>query len=190
MRKSHFFWVSAVQTKANETDGANFWIEVTSGMRWERLLKEGVTLMAPNTTRYRHFFEGMKSGDFVLHYLTASLTSQKEKRSSVVGVSLVASDPALVEKKIVAGCSNTLELPKPISCNELRGLKQKSTLLRKLVEFSMQRYLTRISRSDFGLVIDAHPANKRRFSKTPLARQLQTRSENRGQEPPQRRTPK
>lgn len=150
----------------------NFWIEVTSGMRWDRLLKIGVALEAPNTTRYQHFFEGVKFGDFVLHYLTTSLTSQKEKRSSVVGVSRAISDPIVEGKKIVAKCSDTLEFPKPVSYNELIGLKQKSPSLRKLVGVSMQRYLTQISQSDFESILGVHPANMRRFSKSRLARQL------------------
>lgn len=150
----------------------NFWIEVTSGMRWERLLKEGIALEAPNTTRYRHFFEGVRAGDLVLHYLTTSLTPKKEKKSSVVGASRVAADPAAVGKKIVAGCSDTLELPKPVLYNELHGLKRKSPLLSKLVRLNMQRYLTQISRPDFESILGMHPANMRRFSKSRLARQI------------------
>jgi len=150
----------------------NFWIEVTSGMRWDRLMREGTALEAPDRPRYRHFFEGVKSGDFVLHYLTASLTSQKEQRSSVVGVSRVASDPAVAGKKIVAGCSNTLEFTKPVPYKELLGLKRKSPSLRELVGFSMQRYLTQISRSDVESILGVHPANMKRFSKSRLARQI------------------
>jgi len=150
----------------------NFWIEVTSGMRWDRLLREGIALEAPDRPRYRHFFEGVKSGDFVLHYLTASLTSQKEQRSSVVGVSRVASDPTVVGKKVVAGCSDTLKFSKPVSYNELLGLKRKSPLLSRLVGCHMQRYLTQISRSDVESILGVHPANMRRFSKSRLARQI------------------
>lgn len=150
----------------------DFWIEVTSGMRWERLLKEGIALEAPDRPRYRNFFEGIKSGDFVLHYLTTSLTDQKEQRSSVIGVSLVASDPTVVGKKIVAGCSNTLEFSKPVSYKELLGLKRKSPSFCGLVGYSMQRYLTQISRSDVESILGVHPANMRRFSKSRLARQI------------------
>jgi len=75
-------------------------------MRWERLLKEGIALEAPNTARYRNFFRNVKFGDVILHYLTISLTRQKEERGSVVGVSRVTSDPAVVGKKIVAKCSS------------------------------------------------------------------------------------
>jgi len=149
-----------------------FWIEVTSGMRWDRMLREGVQLEAPNKTRYQHFFDGVKAGDLVLHYLTGTLTMQREKQSSVVGVSQVASNPAVVGKKIIADCSNALELPKPVSYGELLGLKRKSLSLQRLVGFSMQRYLTQISRSDFESVLNAHPTNARRFSKSPLARML------------------
>ena len=150
----------------------DFWIEVTSGMRWNRLMREGIALEAPDRTRYRHFFEGVKSGDFVLHYLTTSLTSQKEQRSSVVGVSRVASDPTVVGKKIVARCSDTLKFSKSVSYNELRGHKRKSPSLRRLVGFNMQMYLTQISRSDFESILDVYPANMKRFSRSRLARRL------------------
>lgn len=153
----------------------NFWIEVTSGMRWSRLLKEGVALEAPNITRHQHFFAGIKSGDFVLHYLTTSLTREKEKRSSVVGASKIDSDPSLVGKKIEARCSGTIEFPKPVLYSELQRINTKSEEFDKLVRVSMQRYLTRISESDFESVIGVHPANMKQFSKSPLARWLQPR---------------
>ena len=143
-------------------------------MRWERLLKEGITLEAPNTTRYRHFFEGVRAGDLVLHYLTTALTPKKEKRSSVVGASRVAADPAAVGKKIVAGCSDTLELSKPVLYNELHGRKRKSPLLSKLGRLNMQRYLTQISQPDFESILGVHPKNKCRFLKSPLAKHLRT----------------
>ena len=151
----------------------NFWIEVTSGMRWDRMREErNVVLSAPNTTRYRNFFQNLKTDDLVLHYLTASLTRNKEKRSSAVGVSKVASDPTVAEKPIIAKCSDTLEFPKPVSYSALCGIKPKSAEFGKLLEVSMQRYLTQISQSDFELILGIYPANEKRFRKSPLAKQL------------------
>lgn len=152
----------------------DYWIEVTSGMRWDRLLKDCVALEAPNTTRYRNFFKNLKAGDLVVHYLTSSLTPQREKKSSIVGMSLVTSDPAMVGRKITARCSNTLEFPKPVPYSELRTIRRKSVGLDRLLEFSMQRYLTQISKSDIESILSVHPANNRRFSKSRLAKQLQT----------------
>jgi len=150
----------------------NFWIEVTSGMRWSRLLDEGVALEAPNTTRYRNFFEGLKAGDLVLHYLTTTLTRQTEKQSSVVGASKIASDPTVIGRKIVAKCSCTAEFPKPIPYSELRRTVRKSKEFEKLLRVGMQRYLTQISCPDFESVLGIYPANMKRFSKSLLARRL------------------
>jgi hypothetical protein len=147
----------------------SYWIEVTTGIRWTRLSSEGrVRLDAPNTSRYQTFFQGLKSGDFVLHYLTGVLTPEKEKRSSIVGVSLIESNPIIEGKKITAKCSKVLEFAKPVSYKELCGVEPKSVPLRKLLKLSMQRYLTQISMSDFESILNVHPANMRRFSKSRL----------------------
>jgi hypothetical protein len=148
----------------------NYWLEVTSGLRWSKLLKEGVRLDAPNTTRYQNFFKGLETGDIVLHYLTATLTPQKEERSSVVGVSKIASTPTVIGKRIVAKCSHTLKFPTPISYSELRGIKRKSAELRGLLKINMQKYLAQISDFDFKSILDIYQANKKRFSKSPLAK--------------------
>ncbi|MEM3519911.1 MAG: hypothetical protein QXT22_05835 [Candidatus Hadarchaeales archaeon] len=151
----------------------NFWIEVTSGMRWERMLKEGIALTAPNRARYRTFFAKINSGDLVLHYITSTLTRQKELRSKVVAVSLIASTPSITEKRITAPCSNTLLLPNPVSLAELRKLKQKSPFLRKLVDdLHMQRYLTQITQSDFKSILGVDSENMRRFLKSRLGKWL------------------
>jgi hypothetical protein len=149
-----------------------YWLEVTSGMRWGKLLKEGMVLDAPNTTRYQNFFRGLKTGDIVLHYLTAALTPEKGQRSSIVGASKIASDPIIMGSKIVARCSNTLKFPSRISCSELYGIKRRSAGLRGLLKLRMQKYLTQISGSDFKSILDIHPANKKRFSKSPLGKYL------------------
>lgn len=162
-------------SETTRKDGTNFWIEVTSGMRWERMLKEGIVLAAPNRTRYQTFFAGMNAGDLVLHYLTSALTRQKELRSRVVAISRVASNPTVNEKRIIAPCSNTLMLPNPVSLDELRKLERKSPLLQKLVvNLRMQRYLSQISPSDFEAILRVHPVNLRRFSKSRLGKWLKT----------------
>jgi len=147
----------------------NFWIEVTSGLRWGGLRKEGIELSAPGTTRYRNFFKNLKTGDFVLHYLTTSLTRQKEKQSSVIGASRIASDPTVVGKKIVARCSGTIEFPKPVPYSELHRIGRKSRKFDTLLRMGMQKYLTQISRSDFDSILGAYPANRKRFSKLALS---------------------
>ena len=147
-----------------------YWIEVTTGIRWNRMLEEGdIRLDAPNVARYRGFFKGLKAGDFVLHYLTGTLTSMKSKKSCIVCVSKVESSPAIIGNRIVAKCSGLLELPKPVSYKELCALKEKSAQLAKLLKMGMQRYLTQISRSDFESILGVHPANMKHFLKSPLA---------------------
>jgi hypothetical protein len=143
----------------------DYWIEVTSGSRWERLLKTRVALEAPNTTRYQNFFKGLKPGDIMLHYLTMALTLPKERRSTIVAVSKVASKPEVLEKKIVAECKNTKVLPKPIPFSKLQEIKGRSGEFNKLLRMGMQRYLTRISQSDFESVLSVYPANRKRFLK-------------------------
>ncbi|MBA7622763.1 hypothetical protein ES703_30149 [subsurface metagenome] len=142
----------------------SYWIEVTSGLRWDRLLKEkNIRLDAPNTTRYQGFFKKVKAGDLVFHYLTSSLTRPKEKRSKVVAVSTVASNPAVVGKRIVANCVGTVMFPKTISCSELSKINPKSKNLRKLLKVNMQRYLTPITQLDFDSILGLYPENKKKF---------------------------
>lgn len=150
-----------------------YWIEVTSGSRWDRLLREkDVRLDAPNKLRYQNFFRGLKAGDFVFHYLTATLTLPKERKSSVIAISKVASNPIAGEKRIEARCSSTLILPKSIPYSELSRINPKSKNFRLLVKRGMQRYLTQISKSDFNFILDAYPMNKKRFFKSRVGRQL------------------
>lgn len=78
----------------------NFWTDVTSDMWWDSLLKEGVAQAAPNRTRCRNLFERVKAGDLMLHHLTTTLACEREKKSSVVGASEVASALRLVNLKI------------------------------------------------------------------------------------------
>ena len=153
------------------TKGITCWIEVTTGIRWGRMLAErNIRLDAPNTARYRNFFRGLKAGDLVLHYLTITLTPASDKRGCVAWVSGVESSPALAGDRIVAKCWGTLELPRPVPCKKLRELRGKSAQLTKLVRMCMQRYLTRITHSDFESILGLYPENMKRFLKSPLAR--------------------
>lgn len=150
----------------------SFWIEVTIGLRWQRMLDEGeIRLDAPNKTRYATFFNGMKPGDVVFHYLTAALTPPKlaEKRSCIFAISRIASNPQIIGNKIVAKCSNTSFLRRPIPRVGLEKLKRKSKELGKLLRVSMRRYLTKISESDFKSIIELYPQNrgvKKKFRKS------------------------
>jgi len=143
----------------------NLWIEVTSGVRWNRMLKEGVVVLeAPKQTRYLNFFKDMKANDIVLHYLTNALTYKKEWRSSIVAISKTISEPIILDFKIQARCSEPIMLPKPISYSlmlKLRG--QKSEKFKELLNIKMQRYLTKITLSDFYTILDAYPENRKLF---------------------------
>ena len=99
----------------------NYWIEVTSGLRWNRMLKEGVVLKAPNETRYQNFFKDVRAGDKALHYLTASLTSDKRLRSTIVASSRIISDPIRTTWNISAICNNMNILPKPIHVRKINN---------------------------------------------------------------------
>jgi len=138
----------------------NHWIEVTSGIRWNRLLREGVALQAPNKTRYRNFFKDLKANDVVLHYLTSALTPEKKLQSRIVGVSQTASSPLFTKSRISVQCFNLEILHTPIHLSELIQIKPKSNGLKALLRVNMQRYLTKISKSDFESIIDLHPENR------------------------------
>lgn len=143
-----------------------YWVEVTTGLRWDRLFKEkNVKLEAPEKTRYRKFFQGLKTGDFVLHYLTWALTVSKEKKGRVVAVSRVASDPIPINRKIVAKCSNTVLLPKPVPCHVLHEIDQKSKGLQKLLNLNMQRYLTQITEANLISILSVSPENNKVLKK-------------------------
>lgn len=137
-----------------------YWIEVTYGIRWDRLLRTKIVLDAPNTKRYRTFFAGVGRGDIVLHYLTAALTEQKHLKSSIVAISIVASAPQSVGNKIVADCSLTQTLPAPVKRARLATIKDKSSNFDLLMRQSMQKYLTEITRRDFVEVMRLDRANR------------------------------
>lgn len=139
-----------------------YWIEVVSGeWNWEKLIKGERGLNAPDTKRYRNFFEGMEAGDLVLHYLTGPLTRTKERRSSVVGASVVGSRPEINGKKIVANCSKVAEFARPVRFSEVKALPMKSPSLVRLVSMTMQIYLTEITRSDFENIVGVYGENGR-----------------------------
>jgi len=125
-----------------------FWIEVTSGIRFERLLREGVKLEAPHTTRFINFFKELREGDVVLHYMTATLT-RKEWRSSIIASSRIGKNPEVNGKKIVAPCSNTVMIEPPIKLLQIKKLPEKSDRLDRVLSYSMQKYLIEIDYQDF-----------------------------------------
>jgi len=151
------------------SDNLGYWIEVTTGLRWRRMLNERkIELDAPEKQRYKTFFKNMKSDDIVLHYLTADLVPlnwQEEKKRSIVAVSKVVSDPQIMFGRIVATCSGTTHLPKPIPLKALKNIVRKSQELKKLLRVSMRRYLTNISESDFKSIVEILPQNRRAIKK-------------------------
>jgi len=136
---------------------------VTTGIRWQRMLDEGeIRLNAPNKKRYLTFFDDMMAGDTVLHYLTA-LTSYElaEKKSSIVAISKIASNPQVIGNKIVAKCSGTSHLQRPIPRAALEKINRKSKELKKLLRMSMRSYLTKISESNFKAITEIFPQNRK-----------------------------
>jgi hypothetical protein len=136
-----------------------FWIEVTSGIRFERLQREGVQLDAPSTTRYQNFFRELRKGDMVLHYTTGSL-SKKEWGSKIIAISIVEMDPKRIGNKIVALCGRTRMLPEPVPLGMMRGMENKSERLSALIHYSMQRYLTEIEQDDLIMILKSNEANE------------------------------
>lgn len=151
------------------SDNLGYWIEVTTGLRWQRMLNERkIELDAPEKPRYKTFFKNMKSGDIVLHYLTADLVPfnwEEEKKSSIVAVSKVVSDPQIMFGRIVARCSATTPLPNPIPLKALKKVGRKSQELKKLLRVSMRRYLTNVSESDFKFITEILPQNRTAIKK-------------------------
>lgn len=123
---------------------------------------EGFKLEAPHTQRYVTFFNGIAKGDAVLHYTTIAL-SKKEWRGKILAVSLVASPPRIIGKKLVSECENTIFLPEPVQLSELRKISDKSLRFEELFRISLQRYLTQITKSDFDKIVALHSSNKERI---------------------------
>ncbi len=144
-------------------DNLGYWIEVTTGFRWQRMLNEGeIKLEAPNKTRYQTFFKKMKPGDIVLHYVTGLVPfSWEGKKSCIVAVSKVPLGPQLTFGSIVAKCSGTLHLPRPILYKDIENIENKSEGLEKLLRISMRGYLTNITESDFKSLIEIYPQNRK-----------------------------
>lgn len=135
-----------------------YWIEVTTGMRIERMIQSGFLLEAPKTTRYCNFFRNVRAGDTVLHYTTQPLT-RKEWKSSIIAVSKVESDPVYEEKKILAACKDTIFLKTPVSYGELMALEPKSSEMKAAARIRLQKYLNEISFSDFAQILSLHSNN-------------------------------
>ena len=139
----------------------NYWIEVTSGLRWSRMLKKGVVLKAPNETRYKNLFKDVRAGDRTLHYLTASLTSDKRYKSTIVASSRIISDPIMTTMSISAMCNNVNIFPKQIHVKKIKELNINSDGLKSLLNINMQRYLTKMNESDYKSIIHIYPDNAR-----------------------------
>ncbi len=127
-----------------------YWIEVSDGWSWDLLLKGKRGLYAPNKKRYATMFKGIDRGDIVIHYLITQMTKDKEKKSSIIGLSRVKSKAYVRENQIIVDLEKITELPKPIKFNVFsKFLEKYSIAMQKLIKVGMQRYLTEISQKDF-----------------------------------------
>lgn len=139
------------------------------------MIKEkNIRLDAPNKTRYQNLFKDIKAGDLVLHYLTGALTFENEKKSKITALSKIASNPTTKKGKIIANCASTIVFPDLVPYSKLYGIGRKSKELDKLLRRGMQQYLTKISLSDFKSILEISPANKKRFSKSNMAKWFKT----------------
>ncbi|MGV8108293.1 hypothetical protein [Methanospirillum sp.] len=139
------------------------WIEVSSGdWAWEGKIKEGNEkrgLKAPAVTRHINNFLLIREGDILFTYLTNSLTETFSWRKSIVGISIANSRCYKVNQQIRVDTVADTKLPIPIKLKDLRSIEGKSDQFNKLIQKSMQRYLTNISDNDVYNIIKIYDEN-------------------------------
>jgi hypothetical protein len=141
------------------------WIEVTSGdWGWTGKVQDSPTkpkrgLKAPASTRYFNLLKNIESGDVLLTYLTQSLTSKKEWKGSIMGISKIKNNYYQVSNTIFIDTFDDLEFPTPISFSEFKNLDRFSDSFSTLVRKSMQNYISEISHGDFIHLMEIHKEN-------------------------------
>ncbi|MCQ1537758.1 EVE domain-containing protein [Methanocalculus taiwanensis] len=148
------------------------WIEVASGnWAWENKLKDAQTgekigLKAPATTRYFNLLKDVRDGDILFTHLTHSLTSKKEWRGAIVGISSIASSVYNDNKMIRVDTNKNITLPIPIRFAEYKDIETISENFLKIIKRSMQKYLFEITGDDFQTLIHLHEENANFLKKT------------------------
>ena len=113
------------------------WIEVTSGdWGWTGKVSDSPEkpkrgLKAPASTRYFNLFKKIESGDVLLTYLTQGLTSKKEWKGAIVGISKIKNNYFQVSNTIFIDTYEDLEFPSPILYSEFKNMECFSDLFHK-----------------------------------------------------------
>jgi len=136
----------------------NAWIEVSTDYRFDKKIDRGIGLIAPASTRYINMMKNVKRGDLVLHYIIKQ-GAKKYHESSIIGISKAKSVMYENQTRIQVDLIDITLLPTPIRLNELKELKNKSELLKKLVRMSLLRYLSEITAGDSVNLLKIHPEN-------------------------------
>lgn len=137
----------------------SIWIEILSEYRFKQKISNIAGLYAPKTTRYINMLKDIQPKDIVFHYITASGTEKKEYKSSIIGVSKIQSKMHMDRVKLVVKIQDIYNFPKPINKKEIIEIKNKSYLLKKLININFQRYLSKISTEDFVSLCKIHHEN-------------------------------
>jgi hypothetical protein len=141
------------------------WVEVTSGdWGWTGKISNIPTkpkrgLKAPASTRYFNLLKQISPGDILLTYLTQSLTSKREWKGAIVGISKIKNPYYQVSNTLFVDTQNDEELPIPISFSEFKGQNRFSDSFNKLIRLSMQNYISEISLEDFTYLMKIHKEN-------------------------------
>lgn len=129
-----------------------YFIEVCSGERsFEKKLGNEKYLRAPKSRRHINMLSQIQENDKVLHYLTASLTKAKERKSTFVGESTVSSKMKSMEKRILCELKDTVPFPTPVKLSSIKD-KVISPKLERALRMSMQSYIFEIEVKDYRLI--------------------------------------
>jgi hypothetical protein len=152
------------------------WIEVTSGdWGWTGKIHESSSikpkrgLKAPASTRYFNLLKNIEPGDILLTYLTQSLTSKKEWRGAIVGISTITTSYYQARNTLFIDTLNDLELPFPISFSDFKNENTFSESFNQLIHLNMQKYIFEISKQDFLVLLKIHKKNIDFLKKTPYS---------------------
>ena len=148
------------------------WIEVASGdwawvqktQQFTQTHKRG--LKAPASTRYFNLFNKIEPQDILLTYLTQSLTSKKEWRSAIVGISTIKNSYYQDGNTLFIDTMTDLELPVPIAFSEFKDAKSFSDTFDQLLRLNMQKYISEILKQDFVALLKIHKENTGFIKKT------------------------
>lgn len=130
-----------------------YFIEVCSGDRsFEEKLQGNRHINAPINKRYFTMLSQIKKNDIIIHYLTISLTKNKERQASFVGESEVNDEMRKDVFRYICELRDVKAFPHPVKLSSVKKRDEISHSLKRAIGMSMQSYIFEIVKKDYELI--------------------------------------